>query len=294
MDPDIPNKVYSPQTVKMNTQNYPTCSVLTATRKVCGKPCKNDPRACGTHLKSIVRDNPTERLSLTGTSKETSILKILDAMRSPKGNVLVNNAFEELLVTRAIFNPAENVNKFVTGGVAEDVMTELISDLGFKTDNVAATTTVIDIRVEVPHEGTIDTVGISLKNSGDIKQQPILENYRAESKSEIRPLPPTLIVYTATVAKRVRIVYIDHEIMRAGYPGLTDAEFNATVYNNTDSNLSFKSGFLASFIPRLPDSYIVNAVYPEVLPKVNTKSMTRLALEYVRSEMAKAREVKNG
>jgi hypothetical protein len=151
---------------------------------------------------------------------------------------------------------------------------------------------VIDIEVDVDDQ----TIGISLKNSGGIDQQPILENYRGESRAEIRELPPSLIIYTETTLKRARIVYLDHAIIRKAYPDMTPAEFNATVYNkkaeeDKQSSLSFKSGFLKRFIPRLPESYIVNATFPAVIPKVEKKSITLIALDYVRQAIKASSEV---
>jgi len=278
------------------------CQTPTKTGGPCGKECKGDNPACGIHMRGYLRDNPSEKLAQTGTETETAVMKILDKMRTSDGKILVDKAFVELLVARQIFNPAENVNKFVTGGVAEDVLAELIEALGFRTQNVAATETVIDIKVDVPTDtgssaaagaGGTKTIGISLKNSGGIQQQPILENYRGESKAEIRPLPPTFIIYTETRIKRARIVYLDHDILKQAYPDLDDAAFNAEVYNkkadgDKQSSLSFKSGFLPKFIPKLPESYIVNATFPDEIPKVEKKSITLLALEYVRKAIDEA------
>lgn len=280
---------------RMTTTTSIKCTARTGKGVVCDKKCKGDATMCKTHMRGFLRDNPSSKLPLTGTSTETGLLTVLDAMRTAEGMAKVNTAFVELLVARRIFDPRDNVNKFVTGGIAEDVMAELISSLGFETTNVAATETVIDLKVDIPDEtGSTRTIGISLKNSASITMPPILENYRGESKAEIRNLPPTLIVYTETTAKRARIVYIDHDIMRQSYPDLTDAEFNATVYNkkgegDKQSNLSFKSGFLSGFIPRLPESYSVTAVYPEELPPADSKSITLLALEYVRTAIAAGR-----
>ena len=278
------------------------CQTPTKTGQLCGKECKGDNPACGIHMRGYTRDNPTEKLTQTGTETETAVMKILDKMRSAEGKPLVDKAFVELLVARQIFNPAENVNKFVTGGVAEDVLAELVETLGFKTQNVAATETVIDIKVDVPMDngsssaaaagsGSTVTIGISLKNSGGIDQQPILENYRGESKADIRPLPPTFIIYTDTRIKRARIVYLDDAILRQAHPDATT--FNATVYNkkaegDKQSSLSFKSGFLKTLIPKLPESYIVNATFPDQIPKVEKKSITLLALEYVRTAIENA------
>lgn len=262
-------------------------ALLGKTGKECGRECEGP--ACGRHLRAHVRDNPSVKLNVVDNAETNAMVQILDKMRTEKD--VLNNAFVEMFVSREIFNPAENVNKFVTGGIVEDVITELISKLGYPTKNVAAVKTVIDIEIDVPKEtGETTTLGVSLKNSGGIDQQPILENYRGESKMEIRDLPPTLIIYTETKIKRARIVYIDHSILRQAYPELSAEDFNATVYNkktegDKQSNLSFKSGFLKKFIPRLPDAYIVNATFPDTIPKVEKKSITLLALEYVRNAM---------
>jgi hypothetical protein len=74
---------------------------------------------------------------------------------------------------------------------------------------------------------------------------------------------------------------------------MDDAAFNAEVYNkkadgDKQSSLSFKSGFLPKFIPKLPESYIVNATFPDEIPKVEKKSITLLALEYVRKAIDEA------
>lgn len=258
------------------------CTMITGKGTVCGKSCMGP--VCGSHKKAYDREHQ-EKLPVSGKEE---VMPILEKMRSDEGMKLLERAFLELLVTRQIFDPAENVNKFITGGVAEDVLSELIEKLGFPTENVAAKSNVIDIRVKVGDK----EIGISLKNSGAIDQQPILENYRGDTKMEIRPLPPTFIIYTETKQKRARIVYLDDDILRVAFPGLTSEEFNERVYNRTasgddkQSNLTFKSGVLRNLIPRLPDAYIVNAKYPEEIQKVAKKSITLLALEYVRKAMA--------
>ena len=252
---------------------------------VCGRECVGP--VCGQHKKAHERDNPAVKLVPTDTPDAKAAVQILNRLR--ENSAAVDEAFLEMFVSREIFNPAENVNKFVTGGVAEDVIAQLVEKVGFPTTNVAATETVIDIKVVV--DGY--TIGISLKNSGAINQQPILENYRGESKAEIRELPPTFIIYTETKNKRARIVYLDHAILKQAFPDLDAKTFNATVYNKKEegdkqSSLSFKSGLLATLIPKLPDAYIVNATFPERIPKVPKKSITLLALEYVRKAMAEA------
>jgi hypothetical protein len=222
-----------------------------------------------------------------------------------------NNAFRRMIMMRKIFNPAENINKFMTGGGAEEVVHQLISSAGFACKNVSAKATVIDLEVMVPmpsagadtgSEADTDTSAAdtsagaeslyrfapSLKNSGNIKMSPILENYRGKKRDDIRPLPPTLIIYTEVALKRVRIVYLDHEIIRQGFPTLSDEERNSLIFKNEDSNLTFQSGFLNKFIPRLPTEYILNADYPEDLPTGEEKNIVLLALAEVDRQLALA------
>lgn len=207
-------------------------------------------------------------------------MKIFENIRL-NGNI--NRAFRRMMASRKIFNPRENINKFMTGGVAEEVVHQLIRSVGFDSQNVSAKASVIDLVMPVLLEpsGEVHSFQVSLKNSGKLGASPILENYRGKKRDEIRPLPPTLIIYTEVDIKRVRIVYLDHEILRQGYPDLSDDEFNRIVFKNEDSNLTFKSGFLPHFIPRLPDEYILNAVYPEDLPAVDEKNIILLALAEV-------------
>jgi hypothetical protein len=160
---------------------------------------------------------------------------------------------------------------------------------------MAATSTVVDININVlleeSGEKKMHLLSASLKNSGDINSQPILENYRGESKTDIRDLPPTFIIYTEVANKRARIVYLDHAIIKQAYKTLSTDELNSIVYNkkgkdDKQSSLGFHSGFLRGFIPKLPDEYILNANYPSVLPSVlEKKSITLLALGETRRQL---------
>lgn len=190
---------------------------------------------------------------------------------------LVNTAFSRMIASRLIFPPKKNINKFATGGIAEECVSCLFCELGLLCNNVSEESTVIDLVIQT----NTSKLEVSLKNSGSINYAPILENYRGQKRAEIRPLPPTFIVYTEMDIKRVRMVYVDHEIIRQGYPDLTDEEFNAKIYANGDSNLSFRSGFLPKFIPRLPTEYILNADYPDDLVDIKESSLSRIALDEV-------------
>ena len=212
---------------------------------------------------------------------------IAAAAEETVGKPDTNNAFRRMIASRMLFPPKKNINKFMTGGVAEECVNQLILSLGFHSSNMSDETTVTDLQVDVPLVNT-DTLEenkqhcfkVSLKNSCDIKSQPILENYRGKKRDEIRELPPSFIIYTEMKIKRVRMVYIDHEIIKQGYPQLTDAELNTEVFKNDDSNLTFTSGFLPKFIARLPKEYILDAEYPE-LHELTEQNIVKLALAEV-------------
>lgn len=221
-----------------------------------------------------------------------------------------NNAFRRMIAMRKIFNPAENINKFMTGGGAEEILHQLITSVGYDCTNVSAKATVIDLVIMVPDlvvpaaaasGGGEDTAAAgaaaaaplyrfapSLKNSGNINGSPILENYRGKKRAEIRPLPPTFIIYTEVALQRVRVVYLDHEIVVSAYPTLTAEEIGRLIYKNEDSNLTFQSGFLKDFIPRLPNEYILTADYPTDLPALKSTNIVLLALAEVDQQLAEA------
>lgn len=196
-----------------------------------------------------------------------------------------DNAFRRMIASRVLFPPKKNINKFMTGGCAEEIVTQLISSVGFTCHNVSDEATVIDLEVDVPivsdDAKANHSFKVSLKNSCNISSSPILENYRGKKRDEIRPLPPTFIIYTEVDKKCVRIIYLDHEIIKQGYPLLTDAEVNAEVFKNDDACLTFKSGFLKKFIPRLPREYILNGNYPEDLSFCKEQNIVKLALAEV-------------
>ena len=218
-----------------------------------------------------------------------------------KNMPLTNLAFHQMFASRLIFPPKKNINKFATGGIAEECVSQLFCNVGLECANLSEDANVIDLEIQVPipggassitgSTGAIKTEGligtnivplkVSLKNSGRITSPPILENYRGQKRPEIRQLPPTFIIYTETDIKRARIVYLDEEILRQGYPELSDAEFHAEIYANNDSNLTFKSGFLSKFIPRLPAEYVLNADFPEDLVGLSERNFSKLALAEV-------------
>lgn len=289
------------QTIKQamkNVKKVNTCTIVTKNRGiVCGNKCAGP--ACGSHVAEWKRLNPSpeEMLIATDGPDTVAMLQILDKLRSPEGLVLLNRVVVRVLVVRVMTPPAKNPNKFATGNTTENLLVDLINALeGYLAVNVADIKPVIDIEVYVPSGEKVHMVGISVKSSGSIDSQPILENYRGESKSDIRKLPPTLIMYTEVVAKRARLVYLDHDILVSAFPGLTPAEFNAKVYNkkadgDSQASLSFRSGLLANLIPRLPESYIVNATFPTKIPKVKEISIASLLLREAEKAIAESTEM---
>jgi len=208
-----------------------------------------------------------------------------------------NLAFRQMIASRLIFPPKKNINKFATGGIAEECISQLFCDVGLECANVSEDSNVIDLVIQVPIVNTdgaeIVPLHVSLKNSGNIKSPPILENYRGQKRQEIRALPPTFIIYTEMDIKRVRIVYLDDEILRQGLSSLSDSEFHAEIYANNDSNLTFRSGFLSKFIPILPTEYILNADYPEDFTGLSECNFSKLALAEVIRQLTSSRMGKN-
>jgi hypothetical protein len=210
-----------------------------------------------------------------------AITQLFTIMRaSPE---ILNQIFYDLVKTRVVFNPAINVNKFVTGSVAEELMVDHITQCGFRVDNLAESSTVTDICVHIPLErDPAFSLKISLKNCGSITACPILENYRGQCRAEIRPLPPTILIYTDAKKRIARYVYLDHALLRSVYPDLTSEELNALVYKQQDSNLSFRSGFLKTFLTHIPPAFIVDAAYPTVTGVGGGVRLSKLILEYIR------------
>ncbi len=213
-------------------------------------------------------------------------MTLFDACRQNMSRT--NLAFRHMFASRLIFPPKKNINKFATGGVAEECASQLFCDMGFECTNVSEDVNVIDLVIKVPIPVALEPVAlevvefkVSLKNSGKLSAQPILENYRGQKRPEIRALPPTIVIYTEVETKRARMVYLDEEILLQGYPDLMEHELKAEIYANSDSNLTFKSGFLAKFIPRLPAEYILDAEVPEEFQGLEERNFSRLALAEV-------------
>jgi len=211
-----------------------------------------------------------------------AITVLFETMR--KQSEVTDRVFYDLVKTRTVFNPSINANRFVTGGVAEELMVDHITQCGFQVENLAETKTVIDICVHIP---LVDDPGfalsLSLKNCGNIKGCPVLENYRGKCRKAIRPLPPTIIIYTDDKKRIVRYVYLDYTLLRSVYPDETEDALNSIVYNQQDANLSFRSGFLHKFISKLPNAFILEATYPTITDHYKGVRMSKFILDYIRT-----------
>lgn len=248
------------------TATAKTCSALTKKGILCTRASGDNDR-CKKHHRIYEREHPAESAMLvpSTTKNAQAVTQVFNKCRNK-----ADYAFLLMYGTRKIYNPSFNLNKFITGGCAEEALYLLFNSEGIVCKNVSLETTLIDLTLNVylsadPTQTDAHLLEASLKNSSSIHQSPILENYRGQKHTVIRPLPPTFIIYTEDneINKRFRIVYLDHDIIKQAYPDLSDEELNAIVYKNSDSNLAFKSNFLPSFIPRLPTEYILNANFPK-------------------------------
>jgi len=248
------------------TATAKTCSALTKKGILCTRASVDNDH-CIIHHRIYEREHPAESAILvpSTTKNAQAVTQVFNKCRNK-----ADYAFLLMYGTRKIYNPSFNLNKFITGGCAEEALYLLFNSEGIVCKNVSLETTLIDLTLNVylsadPTQTDAHLLEASLKNSSSIHQSPILENYRGQKHTVIRPLPPTFIIYTEDneINKRFRIVYLDHDIIKQAYPDLSDEELNAIVYKNSDSNLAFKSNFLPSFIPRLPTEYILNANFPK-------------------------------
>lgn len=237
---------------------------------------------CATHYRIYTEENPdpSALLSIVPGPGSDAALSIFNALRSSP--TILSHMVFEMYSARIVYPPKINANKFITGSIGEILLTEAISATGFAVKNVAAETSVVDIVVTVNGNET----AFSLKNSGNIAAQPILENYRADQVVLIRDLPPTLIFYTEPT--RWRIVFLDHAIIRKAFEELSDEEFIKTVYKQSHSNLTFASSFLKKLIPRLPNEYILTMEGVPQVPALAPSDAGQLALNHVRELLRNA------
>jgi hypothetical protein len=105
----------------------------------------------------IVKNNELKQRYSTPLVPGTSIyaiaaMTIFSLCRSNMPRV--NLAFRQMIASRLIFPPKKNINKFATGGIAEECLSQLFCDLGLACSNVSEESHVIDlsIQVQIPTE----------------------------------------------------------------------------------------------------------------------------------------------
>jgi hypothetical protein len=160
-----------------------------------------------------------------------------DILAKMRDNLATPTFLRKMYLAREMFPPKLNINKFVVGAVAEEYFVRLLTALGFKTENVAASETVIDIKVN-------DTSKYSLKTCSKLGVDIIIENYRG-AKKDIPVFPPTFII-ALDKKDGTTILYIDDDVIRSsGYTG--------DIYRHSDSNLTLRGAFVRYLAETLPE-----------------------------------------
>lgn len=176
----------------------------------------------------------------TKTTARDILARMRDSLATPR-------FLRKMYLAREMFPPKLNINKFVVGAVAEEYFVRLLTTLGFKTENVAASETVIDITVD-------GTNKYSIKTCSKLGIDVIIENYRG-AKKDIPVFPPTFII---ALDKKVgtTILYIDDDVIRSsGYTG--------DIYRHSDSNLTLRGAFVRHLAETLPEE---ERLYYDPLP----------------------------
>lgn len=193
---------------------------------------------------------------------ETVFAKIKEHPETP-------NAVRTIYAARKVFPPRKNINKFIAGGVVEEVMADLIRKCGEMCTNVSSTETTIDI---VVYRDT-ETFPISLKSIQKLGTAIVLENYRGQRRA-ISELPPTILVILGETT--LTLAYLDNDlILQSGVP-------QESVYAHADSNLSMKGRFAKEMVTRtLPRTFVIDIPVPPI-PDLEEEDIAVLAVRRVR------------
>jgi len=188
-----------------------------------------------------------------------------DILAKMRDNLATPRFLRKMYLAREMFPPKLNINKFVVGAVAEEYFVRLLTALGFKTENVAASETVIDITVN-------DTSKYSIKTCSKLGVDIIIENYRG-AKKDIPVFPPTFVI-ALDKKDGTTILYIDDDVIRtSGYRG--------DIYRHSDSNLTLRGAFVRHLAETLPEE---ERLYYDPLPlpsAVPTEDIARILCDYI-------------
>lgn len=173
----------------------------------------------------------------------------------------------KMYLARKMFPPKLNINKFVVGSVAEEYFVRLLQSLGFKTENLAAAETVIDIQVDDVHK-------FSIKTCAKLGSDVIIENYRG-MKKDIPVFPPTFIL-TLDPKAGTNILYLDDEIIRT-------TSYKGEVYRHSDSNLTLRGAFIRFLADTLPETDHLCYDLPAMPAEVAQHDLAHILCDYVDS-----------
>jgi hypothetical protein len=189
----------------------------------------------------------------------------LDILARMRDNLATPKTLRKMYLAREIFPPKLNINKFVVGAVAEEYFVRLLRTLGFKTENVAASETVIDIVVN-------DTSKYSIKTCSKVGVDIIIENYRG-AKKDIPVFPPTFVI-VLDKKDGTTILYIDDDVIRSsGYSG--------DMYRHSDSNLTLRGAFVKYLAETLPED---QRLYYDPVPGVDdiaTEDISHILCDHI-------------
>ncbi len=132
----------------------------------------------------------------------------------------------KILFCNKLFPKHVNINKFVGGFVVEELFTRLLNEVDFTCTNVGESEDTFDIRV--------CGLAYSLKSTSKLGNEIIVKNHRGAKKDAV-PVEPTFLIFTES--DRVRIVYIDQEIIDA-------SEYTKTKVKYSDAYMSLGGGYL--------------------------------------------------
>ena len=197
-------------------------------------------------------------------NSELIISKIFNDIKNSAQTI---KSLQVMYAIRKVFPPKKNINKFITGGAVEEVLTRMIGSCGLECKNVSSTESLIDIIVD-------NQFPYSIKSIQKLGSSIVIENYRGQ-KREISKLSPTIFVVLE--GKETIFAYMDEEIIKnTGLP-------NDQIYNHADSNLSMKGSFLKMMIKeKLPPHLVLKLQVPEI-PELPEEDISVIAVERVMS-----------
>lgn len=205
------------------------------------------------------------------TARSLTVARVAKLFAAIRENSETPKLLEVMYAIRKVFPPKKNINKFITGGAVEEVLTRMIRSCGMECKNVSSSETVIDILVKEEEEPEI---AYSVKSIQKMGSSVIIQNYRGQ-KCPIGELCPTLFVVLE--GNKTTFAYMDEEIIQS-----TNTPIDK-IYTHADSNLTMKGGFVKSMITNhLPRDLVLEIEAPKV-GDLEEKDISVLAVEHVMS-----------